>query len=59
MKLEPHHPGGYHVESWGGDRFTSVAWFRRLHEAEAELARLVLRGHWAGRPPRIQYRRII
>lgn len=46
-------PNGFHVERYGGGRFTSVAWCLHRCEAEKEVARIKLVGRWNGMPPRV------
>lgn len=44
---------GYYVETFGGGRYTSIAWYPTLAEAEKEVARILMIGAWSGMPPRI------
>lgn len=44
---------GYYVETWGGDRYSSVAWYLTWGEAEAERKRRFDLGVWAGKPPKV------
>lgn len=46
---------GFHVETYGGGRYTSIAWFYKLEEARAEVNRIKMIGAWSGMPPRIIY----
>lgn len=45
---------GYYVMTFGGGRYTSVAWFLRREEAEAERDRILRVGAWHGMPPKVQ-----
>jgi len=45
---------GYCVMKWGGGRYTSVAWYLRRDEAEAEVARILRAGAWSGMPPKVE-----
>lgn len=44
---------GFYVETWGGGRYTSIAWYIDRLEAEKHVARLKMLGMWAGMPPRV------
>lgn len=44
---------GYFIETYGGNRYTSIAWYKTLEEAEKERKRIVMIGAWSGMPPRI------
>lgn len=44
---------GYHVESWGGGRFTAIAWFASRGEALRERESMIARGAWSGMLPRV------
>lgn len=41
---------GWYVETWGGDRYQSVAWFKDEKEAREYKNKMV---YWSGRPPKI------
>lgn len=45
--------GGYHVETYGGGRYTAIAWFPSRKLAERERQQILLRNAWSGMPPRI------
>ena len=45
---------GYYVMTWGGGRWTSVAWYAKREEATAEVERRIKNGSWAGEPPRVE-----
>ena len=42
---------GYYLETWGGGRYTSCAWYPTRAEAEEERKRRMATNSWAGRPP--------
>ena len=44
---------GYHVETWGGGRFTAIAWFASRGEAMRERGSMIARGAWFGMLPRV------
>jgi len=44
---------GYYVETWGGGRYTSIAWFKEREEAERMVAWRMQAGLWSGMPPRV------
>ena len=44
---------GYYVMTFGGGRYTSIAWYAKKIDAEKELARILTRGAWSGIPPKI------
>lgn len=44
---------GWHVETFGGGRYTAVAWFLLREDAEREVARRLMIGAWSGMPPRV------
>lgn len=44
---------GYRVETFGGDRYTSVGWYARRFDAELHFQRLLDKGAWNGMPPRV------
>jgi hypothetical protein len=44
---------GYFVETYGGGRYGSVAFYGNRAEAEAEVARIMMLGAWSGMPPRV------
>lgn len=44
---------GYHVETWGGGRFTAIAWFATRGEAMRYRESMITRGAWCGMPPRV------
>lgn len=46
-------PTGFNVETYGGDRYTSVAWWPTEAEADAHCAKIKASGRWAGMPPRV------
>ncbi len=45
---------GYYVCTWGGDRYTSVAWFKTRAEAEKDIEQRILAGAWRGMRPIIE-----
>lgn len=45
---------GFYVMSWGGGRYTSVAWYARREDADAEVKRRLVSGSWSGKPPRVE-----
>lgn len=47
------HGKGFYVETFGGGRYTSVAWYPTKPEAEEHLKKLKDSGRWSGKPPRI------
>jgi hypothetical protein len=44
---------GYCVETFGGGRYTSVAWFKTRAEAENLVSKIKAAGQWSGAPPRV------
>lgn len=44
---------GFYVETYGGGRYTSVAWYARREDAENEKNRRIMVGSWSGMPPRV------
>ena len=46
--------GGYHVMTYGGDRYTSIAWYPTRAEAEDHVQHLLDTGGWRGMPPRVE-----
>lgn len=44
---------GHHVETYGGGRYTSVAWYKKKADADAEAKRRHTSGSWSGMPPRV------
>ncbi len=40
---------GHHVETWGGGRYTSVAWYKKKEDADKDAKAR----DWRGRPPRV------
>ena len=49
----PRHITGYYVETYGGGRYTSIAWFNHKDAAEKEVRRILRVGAWSGMPPRV------
>ena len=45
---------GYYVMTYGGGRYTSVAWYADEGAAQAEVDRIKTKGAWSGMPPRIE-----
>jgi len=45
---------GFYVMTYGGGRYTSVAWFPTREEAQAEVDRIKMRGAWSGMPPKVE-----
>ena len=45
--------GGYHVETYGGGKYTSIAWFADSASAYRERLRMISAGAWFGMPPRV------
>lgn len=43
-----------YVMTYGGGRYTSVAWFKAHADAKRECERLIRLGLWSGRPPRVE-----
>jgi hypothetical protein len=50
---QPHEVGGARVETWGGGRYGTVAWYASAEEAEAYAGWLVRCGIWRVKPPRV------
>jgi hypothetical protein len=48
------HGKGFYVMKYGADRYTSVAWYLRREEAEAEVKRILMVGYWQGMPPKVK-----
>lgn len=44
---------GWYVETWGGERYTSIGYYARREDAEAECQRICRVGAWRGMPPRV------
>lgn len=44
---------GWHVETFGGGRYTSVAWYANASEANEHCMKLRMSGRWSGMPPRV------
>lgn len=44
---------GYYVETYGGGRFTSIAWCATYDQALKEVERIRMVGAWSGMPPKI------
>lgn len=40
---------GWHVETYGGGRYTAVAWYKHKIDADADAQKR----HWHGMPPRV------
>lgn len=51
--MTPEEKRGWHVETYGGGRFTSVAWYSRAAEANLHCTKLRMSGMWSGMPPRV------
>lgn len=47
-------PTGYYVMSWGGGKYGVIAWFKSKTCAEKEVKRLMQRGSWSGKPPKVE-----
>jgi len=45
---------GFYVMTFGGGRYTSIAWYPNRAEAEAEAARRRHSGLWSGKPPIVE-----
>jgi hypothetical protein len=45
--------GGWHVETYGGGVWTSVAWYSRAADAQAHRTKLIMSGRYAGMQPRV------
>jgi nitrogen regulatory protein PII-like uncharacterized protein len=45
---------GFYVMKYGGERYTSVAWFKLRSDAESEVKRIRDAGSWRGMPPIIE-----
>lgn len=45
---------GYYVCTWGGDTYTSVAWYKTRAEAEEDIRKRMLAGRWSGMRPIIE-----
>lgn len=43
-----------YVMTYGGGRYTSVAWFKAQAEAQAECDRIKRAGSWSGMPPKVE-----
>lgn len=50
---QPHEVGGARVETWGGGRYGSVAWYGTVEAAEEYAGWLTRYGYWQGKPPRV------
>jgi hypothetical protein len=50
---QPHEVGGARVETWGGGRYGTVAWYRTVEAAEEYAGWLARCGFWRGMPPRV------
>jgi hypothetical protein len=44
---------GFHVETYGGGQYTSVAWYKDEEDAKKHVKDLTDTGRWNGMPPRI------
>lgn len=45
---------GYYVMTYGGGRYTSIAWHFRKEDAEAHVNHIIRIGYWSGEPPKIE-----
>lgn len=53
-RIQPKLPSkGWHVEKYGGGRYTSVAWYAKAADANEHVTKLRLSGQWSGMPPRV------
>lgn len=43
-----------YVMTYGGGRYTSVAWFKTQAEAQKECERIKRVGAWSGMPPKVE-----
>lgn len=46
--------GGCYVMTYGGGRYTSVAWYATREEAQSHVDRLKAAGSWSGKPPKVE-----
>lgn len=44
---------GWYVETYGGGRYTSVAWYATAAGANLQCTKLRMSGMWSGMPPRV------
>lgn len=45
---------GYYVLQYGAERYTAIAWYATLYEAERHVKQLKDSGAWHGMPPKIE-----
>ncbi len=43
-----------YVMTYGGGRYTSVAWYPTQEQADAERLRILRVGAWSGAPPKVE-----
>ena len=51
--VKPWHVNGYEVQTYGGERYTTVAWYPTPEAAIAERNRRLASNTWQGMPPRV------
>lgn len=51
--MEGSKSGGYHVMTYGGGRYTAIAWYPTRAEADRHVREIRDSGRWSGMPPRV------
>lgn len=51
--VKPHHVRGFELQTFGGGRYTTVAWYPNQADADKERERLFVCSFWRDYPPRV------